>query len=70
MRYMDNDAQLLSEDYIKKNTGSGRVLKMNDIKAAKELCYPQKVVRMLENTDNPYKRQQILINARKGYYDE
>lgn len=40
-----------------------------DIKAAKQLCYPNKVVRMLEVEPDPNKRAKILTNARKGMYD-
>lgn len=41
-----------------------------DIRAAKELCYSEKVVNMLKKEPNPIKRSQILTNARKGVYDE
>lgn len=39
-----------------------------DIEAAKELCYPKKVIRMLEDEPDPDKRSKILMNARKGVY--
>lgn len=40
-----------------------------DIRAAKELCYPKKVIRMLEDEPNANKRSKILTNARKGVYN-
>ena len=40
-----------------------------DIRAAKELCYPQKVIDMLTNEPNPITRNRILYDARNGKYD-
>lgn len=43
--------------------------KADDIRCAMELCYPNIVLQMLSDEDNPNKRQRILIDARNGVYD-
>ena len=41
----------------------------NDISIAKQLCYPEEAIRLLELERNPQARQRILYDARKGVYD-
>lgn len=40
----------------------------DDIRAAKELCYPPKVIQMLTEEPDPIKRNRILNGARNGKY--
>ena len=40
----------------------------DDVRAAMELGYHDKVVAMLRKEPDPEKRQHILTNARKGLY--
>lgn len=51
--------------------GSGRRYASDqheDIKIARELHYPKKVIEKLENEPDTNKRQRILKNARNGIY--
>lgn len=41
-----------------------------DINIARELCYPKKVIWLLEDEYDANKRQQILCDARNGKYDK
>lgn len=48
--------------------GSGRRYasdQQEDIKIARELCYPRSVIEQLENEPDPCKRQRILRTARE-----
>lgn len=49
-------------------TNPRRVWK-EDIKAARELCYPKTVVELLKNEPSASKRQRILCDAINGKYD-
>lgn len=40
-----------------------------DIKLARELCYPQIVISLLQQESNSEARQRILHDARKGVYN-
>lgn len=55
--------------YVKRKSSEKR-LKMEDINIAMELGYPKKVIWMLDDEDDPEKRQRILTDARKGVYDK
>lgn len=48
---------------------SPAMLWREDIRAAKELCYPKIVVELLEREENPRRRANILADARHGVYD-
>lgn len=39
-----------------------------DLKIAKDLCYPKEVIDKLENEPDPIKRQRILHDTRSGKY--
>ena len=47
----------------------GKKKHKDDIRAAKELCYPQIVIDMLKEEKDSNKRLNILTDARKGVYD-
>lgn len=40
-----------------------------DIKIAKELCYPKLVIEKISAEIDPEKRTRILYDARNGHYD-
>lgn len=42
----------------------------HDIKIAKQLKYPDKVIEALDKESDPDKRQRILSDARNGKYDD
>ena len=48
-------------------TDPGWLLK-EDLKIAKDLCYPKEVIEMLENEPDPIKRQRIMNDTRMGKY--
>ena len=41
----------------------------DDIYIARQLCYHEKAIQLLELESNPEARQRILHDARKGIYD-
>ena len=51
--------------------GSGKNFKSpqeEDIKTARQLCYPRSVIERLKKEPDPVKRQRILTSARNGNY--
>ena len=49
--------------------GSGRKYKSpqeEDVKTARQLCYPRSVIERLQKEPDPVKRQRILTSARNG----
>lgn len=51
--------------------GSGKNFKSpqeEDIKTARQLCYPRSVIERLKKEPDPVKRQRILTSARNGIY--
>lgn len=47
-----------------KKPSYGYSIQQNDIRAAKELFYPNDVIEALKHEPDPFKRERILMNAR------
>ena len=43
--------------------------KNDDIRIARQLCYPEIVIKKLKEEDDPDKRNNILHDARNGIYN-
>ena len=52
----------MGSDGVRRSTNSQR----EDVRIAKQLCYPKYVIAKLENEPDPSKRQRILNEVRLG----
>lgn len=55
---------------MKRDIGKPKDGHKEDIKIAKDLCYPKEVIEMLKNEPDSNKRCRILHDARTGVYDK
>ena len=66
---MDNEKYSLGDGRLSRGSTDPRRVQKEDIKAARELCYPKVVIELLRNEPSASKRQRILCDARNGKYD-
>lgn len=69
MRYKKNEKYSVNINDCDTSKQNHKNLQMADVRTAKELKYPARVIDALKHEPDQFKRQRILCNARNGYYN-